>query len=128
MSLFSKNSVSIVNSSFKPKNITEASQRGEFLVTQESRQSVNFAEKAFHGSTVISKQQVRLQKILARHDKNRTNWLETIGTFKSLRKDKSSARFARDPSRTRLSEISPLNVTLVERSVDFKYDKNGILR
>lgn len=109
---------------------------GEFLVTHDSGNSIQYIENSqfikssFRDSTIVAAKQVRLQKVLERHEHNCSKWLETIGTIKTLRsnKSKSSIKFARDPSRTRFSEVSPVALTLVERSVDFKYDRDGILR
>lgn len=129
MSLFSKNSTGDGNLQPPRTKFDVSAQMGEFVISQNTKQSVGFSpESILRDSYRITKDQVKMQKVIEKHESNRRNWLQTITNIKSLRKDKSSSRFSKDPSRTRFAEVSPLQLSLVERSSDFHYDNLGILR
>ena len=61
---------------------------------------------------------------MTKHLKHQSDWEKVLKEVKDKRIDPKNERFRQDPSRSKLnlSPKSPCEVSLIERSTDFKYD------
>lgn len=68
----------------------------------------------------------RLQKALKRHLATQADWQGHIKSMRSLRNiSPKEMKFAKDPSRTRMTQRSALKTCLIEQQHEFSYNEHG---
>lgn len=98
------------------------------MTTFNSRTGKAFMGRTMGNTSRFTNQTDRLAKAIERHTHNKHDWERVVETMKANRRvdDKILTKFQHDPSRTRFSRnCSPVELSLLERSHDFKYDQYG---